>query len=406
MRWLLLLLVLLVTSGGISPKMGPIIDHYKFGGGSPPPPPPPPAPSGVLFFTGFYEQNTFTTSFGSSGHQTWSSSAGSPAIVTTPARYAGAMALNINTTAAAENVQIFWSPIAGSSRQIGSYYLRMEDLPAATSQVWFVSDGAANSAIFKVTSGGVLQAFIGSTSQNGPTLSADTWYRVDYDFNLSGNPRLLSWQVDGSAQTQVSVAVAASTISTLYLGTTASDTVNAYISDPVISNTSGDYPIGAHKTEQLLPNGDGTHNLSADITGDAGETTNLYLKVDEAWPPNTTDYVLQANVDTAAYAQFTFANTNFTDVWALRLDAALFAAATQTLSGEVWAKDGTAAYTAVHTGTIGATSLRYKYEIIGAPGGTWVPSEVNDMLAEFGFSGDATPDPYVSALAYTVLGPQ
>ena len=101
-----------------------------------------------------------------------------------------------------------------------------------------------------------------------------TWYTVDFKLNLTDNPHLLDWKVNGSAQTQVSVPIAADTIERFRLGdASASSTMEGWWDDACLSTTPGDYPItdgyASGATEDWVIVG-GTAGATANVQPNAG----------------------------------------------------------------------------------------------------------------------------------------
>jgi hypothetical protein len=288
----------------------------------------------------------------------------------------------------------------------------MPSLPTSGNKFMVVAPTASGSTDYfewLVTDAGVVQMLLYQSSTlrsttNGPTLSTNTWYRLDWDINTGGGQYAVNWQIDGSAQTQATYTATTSTIATVYVGVYNNWTQTMYFSDVALSTTAADYPIGAHRVEALLPNADGTHSLGGNIVNEGGGTTNLYQSVDEAWPVDDTTYINQATASASSYAEVAITDTAVsTTIWAVRFDVGVLAASTATCDLEIRALSG-ATSTTVSDGTIGATTARYHWEMVTAPGGTWdTTTEVNDLIARVGFSGDATPDAYNSGILVQVL---
>jgi hypothetical protein len=97
--------------------------------------------------------------------------------------------------------------------------------------------------------------WINGTAQTMDHLSAITpvvnqWYLLDVRLNQSANPWVVDYQLDGAAQTQITYAVAASTVNGIYLGHTTGFSVFCTINFDAlaVSQTSSDYPLGAGST--------------------------------------------------------------------------------------------------------------------------------------------------------------
>jgi hypothetical protein len=103
------------------------------------------------------------------------------------------------------------------------------------------------------------------------TVSAGTWYLVELRLVAGTNPRTADWQIDGAAQTAVSAAATASTVSTLRLGSTvAADAFTANYDDVLVSATTGDYPLGAGTVVALRPDAMGTSGGSGSFRNNDG----------------------------------------------------------------------------------------------------------------------------------------
>jgi uncharacterized delta-60 repeat protein len=138
----------------------------------------------------------------------------------------------------------------------------LEELPAASMELLEFNPAAGSSCDVHY-SGGRLVAGIGAVTQTSTmTVSPDRWYVVDMRCDVSGATRTLDWVVDGVSQTQVSTAIAASTLSGVHVGQlgTGLGAGVALFDDWAVSATSADYPLGSGKVVGLTPSGTGTHS--------------------------------------------------------------------------------------------------------------------------------------------------
>lgn len=151
--------------------------------------------------------------------------------------------------------------LGSSGTLVGSFWFRFPTLPTVDFNI-FIGIGTAGGQDFFLkylnsTTG--LQAVVGASTQVGPTITANTWVHVDFRLVLNANPHTLDWTVNGSAQTAISLAVATEN---LFIAGFSSDngTQNGvlHVDDAVMSLTSGDYPLGKHKVQQLIPDTAGT----------------------------------------------------------------------------------------------------------------------------------------------------
>lgn len=330
--------------------------------------------------------------------------------VSTAQAHSGARSLRINPSAAAGWVQI---ALSTPTLMVVSIYIRFASFPTSDSTLFFghVTAGSGLRIEFNQANSRIDASVGGSGTQTGLVVSLDTWYRVDARMNCasSGNS-VIDWQIatgDGSATsyTQVSVAQADTTFIGLRLGSTSSETFDIYYDDIIISQTSGDYPIGPHGTERLAPTSDGTHNAGTNIIEDnAGTdigTTTAYDKLDSV-PPDATTYIRQAANGTGNYAEVQFANITATHSSIIAARAVLAYTSETTTANRgacIVSKDDFASHTEVWGNPTttqdysdGSTSnLFYKGAIIS---GATDDTTVNALEARIGYSGDASPDPY------------
>lgn len=268
-----------------------------------------------------------------------------------------------------------------------------------------------------LTSTGSLQAVVGSATQLGPTIAADTWYRVDFRLVLDANPHTLDWQINGSAQTQVSHAVASENIFAAGFSTdNATQSGTMHIDDALLSLTSGDYPLGAHKVLALTVDGSDTVTLSgtagnfqtfsgATPTMTAWNATTARGNVDER-PPNlgsSQDGFAQITLATGDYVQTpmtTYTLAGGETISGARLVACCWAATTSAATIGFRSHNGTTETTlfaaanpsANNTSTPAWVCKMLTLADINTQG------ELDALAIRTGFSGDATPDEGVHAI--------
>jgi hypothetical protein len=295
-----------------------------------------------------------------------------------------------------------------------SVAIRLDSLPAADSEVFGFIGTVLNPLRlrFRASDSKWIARIEDSTADLvGPVAVAGTWHRFDFRSNISANPWVLAMQVDGVDFGSVTRATAASTHTRVRYGTNSAHTFTANYDDCVISVTSADYPIGDLKVLSLVPTSDGTHVGPANSIEDQagvdivtpGYTTAWQL-VDE-WPANSTDYVAQAVIGAGDYAEVNFGNTSETTIHDVMGIAALRSATTSASNGTTKVIRSDATEITIFSGDMSETALHYKNILITRPGGGWTQSEVNALYARMGFSSDATPDPWWSALMLQYASP-
>jgi hypothetical protein len=295
----------------------------------------------------------------------------------------------------------------GASIVVARFAVRLNALPGVSSNLVYVDSGTdlvfgydQPSQKFSLTLGA-------STATSASTVSAGTWYVIDLRYDLRANPHLGDWRVDGVAQTQVTRAAASSTATGFGLGATANASVyTANFDDVLIANQAKAYPIGNGKVVRLIPDGVGTHNTPGDFRDDDNSAidANSWQRVDEVPMTSITDYVLQLNNNATGYLEFTFANTTET---CIREVSAVFAYHKASNGGNNGKGSIFAGSTEsiVVSGDFGATSIQYGSALVAPAAASWTQAAVNALVARFGYSTDANPDPYADALVLELAVP-
>lgn len=310
------------------------------------------------------------------------------------------------------------SALGWTNLLVGSVSFRIVTAPAADSNMFVAV--ATNNAFFGMNTDGTVYAALASAKQStGGTFDDGAWHRIDFRFDASANTYVLDWQIDGADQTQVTFGSTAATITAFRFGSTAAgDNLTVQLDDAVFSATSGDYPLGEYKVGLLKPTGDGTHSLgSAGLAKSTGGTTDVWDVIDEI-PPTITDYLLQANVGSINYLQWTFEDSAEDNVAAARVIFCTASAGTPANSATTQITD--AARATVYARILGdysATTAQFNSHLLGSVA-AWTPSiaNLNGLRGDFGSATDATPDPWlggclieyavaISAVSYTPHDP-
>lgn len=341
---------------------------------------------------------------------------GSPAIVTTPVR-SGLRALEISTSAAAENVQ---NPTSTAPRYVASsFYVRLSSLPAADCYLSW-NENANGSGFFGFSNADSKFAiWIAGAAKvvGGPTISAGVWYRVDMEFDTSTGTASVKCRIDGGDEFSTTRSQTAADITQLCLGTNTTHTYTAYFDDWVASVTTGDYPIGPHAIESLIPSADGSHNIatsgdfdSFSTTQFSNSTTNGYTFI--AHRPmqraNTNDQVIRQELGSQTdYMEFAMEDVSAGYVGASVLAVRSYACWVESANpghsqGEIrlLLSDNTEVLT---TGSLSViegvtspvddpgTTVTTRKRMFITPSGGWSTAIVNGCKARVGF-GDNSPD--------------
>ncbi len=193
---------------------------------------------------------------GNPGNKLFDSIVGSPAVVATSPRSPGAFSLEV-TGAATGARNVTWNTGtlgAGGTVLVAVVHLYIATQSSGDNDAICIFPTAGSGGFIWLNSSGVIHAGIasGDGDQTGPTLSTNTWYRIDLKFDVSTGQTKLDWAVDGVAQTQATKTQSATTIIEFTLGRTGGSPTFTYRYDDVaVSMTSGDYPLGAHKVVLL-----------------------------------------------------------------------------------------------------------------------------------------------------------
>lgn len=173
----------------------------------------------------------------------------------------GARSLRINRSDSTTG-RITSLGLTSSSIWVVRFYIRFATLP--TSSVQLLANGLNNFGVCFRNADNTIRAgnrtFSAST---GAVVTTGQWYRIDAKMDLTGATQTFDVSVDGVALEQATNA-ASGAATTINFGeaTGVSQTYDAFFDDIIISNTSGDYPIGPGKVEHFVPTADGTHNIA------------------------------------------------------------------------------------------------------------------------------------------------
>lgn len=354
----------------------------------------------ILFLTGFeYGVATITASGGGLA----SSISGTPTVGSSLKR-SGSYSLNINPSAATEYMTI---NLASPSLIVGSisWYWTTRNSSSTTEILAFPNTGStlyvyydASAAKFRF---GTAKTASDAEAYSVPSTSA--WHRLDFRIDVSANPWVIEWKIDGVDQPNYSPANAAATISSFRFGSSASATHDVNFDDVIISDSSGDYPFPDVAIEGLSPGSDGTHNAGTNVMEDNAGTdigaTTAYDKLNSVPIGSTTTYVKQSATGTSNYAEVNYADTSNTQIISAIALLAYQAAGTSSDQGattvidedatvnEVWGNPTTRA-------DYSESSVFYKNKVLPVPAGGWDQGAVNALKSRIGYSNDVNPVPY------------
>jgi len=309
---------------------------------------------------------------------------------------------------------VAWS---GKTILVGTFHVRISAGPTNGRNIaeWSNTTDSTFGNI-RITSGRVIQVRMASAESfvSGPTLSVDTWYRIDFLYDVSSSSWTLDWKVNGSAQTQAThTASGAGSFGYFAFGmieTVGSETATVYFDDFALSNTSGDYPLNGGDDITIYgfsPNAVGTHNLDAspssfffDSVSGALTTaeTASFGRIDDVPLGGNSDYIYATGTPgSTQYAEYQFANSS----------VGYQPVAVRIVEGAQQATAGGSVYTSKVTDDGGAslTTLSSAYDpnnaseefiskVLNSPpsGGSWTEDKLNSLVFRWGHTADATPE--------------
>lgn len=151
--------------------------------------------------------------------------------------------------------------LGSSGTLVGSFRFKFPTMPSNDFDILrIIGTGGGNDAFLKyLTSTTGLQGILGASTQLGPMISGGAIKRADFKAVLNSGSQTLDWQIDGAAQTQVTLSATTQNLFKAGFGNDAG-TQNGTIrvGDIVLSLTAADYPLGAHKVVLLKVDPSGT----------------------------------------------------------------------------------------------------------------------------------------------------
>lgn len=336
---------------------------------------------------------------------------------------ARSLGISVNSTT---SVYGQWTTPASFTRLIGRIYIRVTALPTQNCVLVMSGTDGAGPNVRYDTGKGIVAAVGSSVSASGVAISIDTWYRIDFDFNINtGGNDSCDVRVNGTAATQVTgtgQSASQTVFRTGVMSHAGSQTLVANYDDLLYSHTGADYPLGPGYVKSYIPNADGTHNVagtndferSGSGTDILNSTTDAYQLVDDRplksgapdtefinmiAPPNATDYVeLQFEDSSEANAPRT-----------IEVIAKVAQAATGTGNMELRLNDnGTMGTIYTATGVAGIVNGKYVRAHFADPpsaASAWVQGgagdgDFNDLRVRFGSPAalDVNPDQYLVSI--------
>lgn len=343
---------------------------------------------------------------------------GTPSITTSNPR-TGSRCLNLNPSGAIMHV----SYTVAATIVTQSVYIRFNSsFPSTDYEFMIFLNANGNGTVKYDNATGRFAVFAGAEADTafGPSsLSADTWYLVDAEYDCSTGTATLLARIDGDSGTEGTSqsTQTSANVTQARLGTANTRTVDVNMDDWVISVTDGDYPLGEHEVHGLFPASDGSHNITAaDIfeysatgTDITNSSTDAYTLIDDA-PMDTsfTDYINNVGNGSTQYVLCNFDTLSITPstIWntkALSLDRDSITTSSSACQITIRKDAGATLVATMRSGVQdpGVTPTMRK----AVPLDVTATSEVNDLSIRF-LGGDGTPDSWLSsALVEVALVP-
>jgi hypothetical protein len=329
---------------------------------------------------------------------------GSPAIQSSVKR-TGSYALQYLVSGSAATSYVSYNVTASPTVFVGKIYFRWNTaLSTATRILRFLVVAGSSGAIYFDPSDATIYPYISTAGSKSAALAQNTWYEIDWKFDVSTGTSTLDVQLNKVAITQKTYSQTATSVNGLYVGMSTSATGEIYFDDMYLSVTSGDYPIGGStnrfEAAILKPNADGTHNAGTNVIeandGTDIGTTTAYDKINSI-PPSNTTYIKQVATGTGNYFEVTLEDmpAGKTPIGVLG-GLAYMSSGTLTNQFATGVMDGATFRDIYGNPTTRAdyseSSLFYKTAIISLA--SMNESSVNAMKIRGGYSNDISPVPY------------
>lgn len=259
--------------------------------------------------------NLFVTAFpipvtSTNGGGLWDNATGTITFGTANARASGSWVQLAGSASIARAGKNFSSAVNGLTL---SMYFKITSMPTTTTNLLMLNatDGVSAAFRYNQTNNRFAMIVVGGTEVDITTITPTTnqWYRLDMTATWNANPHTVDWSIDGTAGPQATFASAASTLTNFRLGNNDAKTWTAQYTDLIITNDTGDYPIGEHNTDLLYPSADGTHDNAANCIEyeDGTDVGTAYDRINTVSTPNTspsaTTYLRVATASAGKYVE-------------------------------------------------------------------------------------------------------
>ena len=336
---------------------------------------------------------------------------GTPTVETSIVHH-GTKALRITATTAQS---CNWYITVSGSRIIGVVYFYIVSMVTSVeTQVVSVSTSTGGSSAFRIATDGTIKARPAGDSAadvSGPTLTTGVWYRLDFDIDTSGTQHVMKWRVDKVAQgTATSTnSPGAGNLQVIALGTPAAAQGNAtFVYDCLAwSYRAVDYPLPELYMLGYVPDGDtdisqmGSGSF-VDAAGTAISAGNpAWDNLDSRDFDQSAERVEQQSLDAAALIEVSFENSSESVAPHAVMAEGAFRADTSTACNiQARLRSGTNEDTWGSGDPSESTNVKgWKIYLVEPTSlNQWTDTLFDALRMRFGYSNDATPDPWVTAL--------
>lgn len=166
----------------------------------------------------------------------------------------------------------FAAALGSGATVVARFYVYFSTLPTITTSLFWLSDssGSAGGGVnFDASDGTIRAGWRGGaleTGASGVAVTTNTWYCVDVKVVCTAT-LTVDVSVNETPTAQFTRSVGAINPDRFRIGfsASASQTINAYMTNIVVSSSSADYPIGPGQGVALYPNADRTNTVASGV---------------------------------------------------------------------------------------------------------------------------------------------
>lgn len=345
----------------------------------------------------------------------WNTVTGAPTAITTQAHSGGG--LRSYQFASSAGAEVSFDKTYTANQITGRLAIRFDSTLPTADMAFVYMIGAQDMSIRYRSSDSKLVVIdeLGVTAATGPVVTTNTWYVIDWAYNISVSANTGSFAVNGTSYTCSPTTTSTGTYTTLIIGANANAVTTGHgtiqIDDIFIDNSASAFPLGDGYIVGLSPTGDGTHsfNLNTDFkyentTNIATNATDTWTHVDDVPMTGITDFIAAAGAAAGEYVEWTFTNSQTGSARAVECVMAAHSASTTANKQSLRMYISTSFQTPFTDVDYSDSSIDYGTSQLGAtaPDGTaWNSTAFSGLRARWGSSWttvDISPVPFIDAL--------